>query len=106
MKGCQWFLEPRSANANRIFAQGCPDTKEADADECNDGKPHNVWECTWGYLQSLKNSNWMGLSRRTEFRIWNRQSANAKIRDCTTLKMFDEKKKKTRAGVARKSQIA
>lgn len=84
----RWFLEPRSAKANRIFAGFCSDMKEANAHECEDKKPHNLWEARWESIQALKNSAWMNLTLGTDFRIWKQETPNGKIRSASTGKKF------------------
>jgi len=61
--------------------------------KCEDGKKHNLWRCSWNFVISLyKSKRNFGLN----FRSYNKEGTQGKIRDCTFL-FKKRKRKKTKA---------
>lgn len=79
-KECTWFVEPLDANTNRIIAQELEEETEERKNRnliCQDGKKHNLWQCSFQLIQRLV------LSQQTlglKFRVYSKQGKYGKIR--------------------------
>lgn len=87
-----WFVEPMDSNTNMVIAQELSEENFGRV-KCEDEKKHNLWRCSWDFVLSLqKSKRVLGLN----FRSYNKQGTQGKIRNCTLL--FKKiKRKKTKA---------
>ncbi len=95
-----WYVEPLNEQTNAVIYEYL---KNRDLDTnmepatCEDGKKHNLWECSIEAVKSLYASK-EDLNLR--FEIWGKQGFNGKIRKKTFLfkpsrKYLKKRKKKT-----------
>lgn len=91
-RGYVWFVEPMDSNTNMVIAQELSEENFGRV-KCEDEKKHNLWRCPVNFVLSLqKSKRSLGLN----FRIYNKERNQGKIRDCTFL--FEKRKrKKTKA---------
>lgn len=95
-----WYIEPLNNEANEAVYE-CSKNIELDATleptVCEDGKKHNLWECSVQAVKSLCSSK---QDLNLKFEIWGKQGFNGKIRKKTFLfkpkrKYSKKRKKKT-----------
>ncbi len=81
-----WYIEPLDDWTNEVVGKQINQSEIAENAfqkqiDCEDNKPHNLWECIPELINSLVHSKQkLGL----RFRIWN-QRGNGKIREVTPL---------------------
>ncbi len=90
-----WYVEPLNDRANEAIYE-CSKNIDLDATiepaTCEDGKKHNLWECSIEALKSLC-SNRQGFNLK--FEVWGKERFQGKIRKKTFLFIKSRKKKKT-----------
>lgn len=90
-----WFLEPLNSRTNKVFGQDLGEENSHNVFICNDGKQHNLWECTFNYANSAWESK---EDLDLKFKVWNRQGGHGnQTRECTAIFRKPSLRKKTEA---------
>lgn len=83
-----WFVEPLDSNTNMTIAQQLPEENFGRV-KCEDEKKHNLWRCSVDFVLFLQKSK---ESLDLDFRIYNKERTQGKIRNCAFL--FERRKRK------------
>jgi len=77
----KWFVEPLDSHTNGVISNEVPEENFSHGVICEDGKPHNLWECSFQVVSALMRSQ---RNLNLQFKIFNREG-KGKIRECTFL---------------------
>jgi hypothetical protein len=84
----KWFIEPLDAKTNQVLAEELPESNAGRHIICADGKPHNLWGCSSGFLSSfIRNKRPLDL----KFKAYAR-AGEGKIRECN--RWYQHKKRR------------
>lgn len=85
-----WFLEPLDSQTNQAIAGEVPESNLNRGMRCADGRPHNLWECSYKIVAFFwKSKEKMGL----RFKIYVKEGGG-KIRDGSFL--FKKRRRRTK----------
>jgi len=87
-----WYIEPLDSDTNETISQELPEQNFSHDITCQDGRTHNLWECSYNFAYAFFRSR-KALNLR--FNVYNKEGRHGQTRRCDFLFIKRKKKKKT-----------